>query len=140
MQTFLPYADYRKTAQVLDYRRLGKQRVEAKQILLILLNESERKGWRNHPAVKMWKGHESALAEYGKTICEEWIRRGYKDSLLPYFTERATKHDRSPVWGEAFHRAHRSNLIRKNAEHYLAQFGCDAVPDNLEYIWPDPDK
>ena len=32
MQTFLPYKDFRKSAQVLDYKRLGKQRVEAWQI------------------------------------------------------------------------------------------------------------
>ena len=29
MQTFLPYANYTKSAQVLDDKRLGKQRVEA---------------------------------------------------------------------------------------------------------------
>ena len=28
MQTFLPYKDFGKTAKCLDYRRLGKQRVE----------------------------------------------------------------------------------------------------------------
>ena len=32
MQTFLPYADFQRSAQVLDYKRLGKQRVEALQI------------------------------------------------------------------------------------------------------------
>ena len=37
MQTFLPYPDFVKSAQCLDYRRLGKQRVEAKQILEINL-------------------------------------------------------------------------------------------------------
>ena len=38
MQTFLPYEDFTKTAQCLDYKRLGKQRVEAYQILRILKN------------------------------------------------------------------------------------------------------
>jgi len=32
MQTFLPYYNFRKTAQCLDYKRLGKQRVEVWQI------------------------------------------------------------------------------------------------------------
>ena len=32
MQTFLPYKSFTKSAQVLDYKRLGKQRVEAMQI------------------------------------------------------------------------------------------------------------
>jgi len=33
MQTFLPYADFARCAEVLDPRRLGKQRVEALQIM-----------------------------------------------------------------------------------------------------------
>jgi len=36
MQTFLPYASFAKSAACLDNRRLGKQRVEAMQILKIL--------------------------------------------------------------------------------------------------------
>lgn len=137
MQTFLPYADYVKTAKVLDYRRLGKQRVEAMQILRILLNETERKGWRNHPAVKMWRGHEGDLARYGAEICREWISRGYKDTLLPYFELRMTPAP-SPSWvgSDSFHIAHRSNLLRKFPEHYLAMFGADSVPSDIPYIWP----
>jgi hypothetical protein len=33
MQTFLPYASFEETAHILDYRRLGKQRVEGWQII-----------------------------------------------------------------------------------------------------------
>jgi hypothetical protein len=33
MQTFMPYSDFEKTARCLDNKRLGKQRVEAWQIL-----------------------------------------------------------------------------------------------------------
>lgn len=36
MQTFLPYPSGRKSARVLDQKRLGKQRVECLQILAIL--------------------------------------------------------------------------------------------------------
>lgn len=82
MQTFLPYPDFVKSAECLDYRRLGKQRVEAKQILDILLNETDKKGWRNHPAVLMWKGYEEALALYHDTIILEWKNRGYKNSMV----------------------------------------------------------
>jgi hypothetical protein len=63
MQTFLPYKDFKKSAKVLDNKRLGKQRVEAFQILNILLGRTKTKGWRNHPAVLMWKGHSNALKE-----------------------------------------------------------------------------
>jgi Pyrimidine dimer DNA glycosylase len=33
MHTFLPYPSFEETASILDYRRLGKQRVEGFQIL-----------------------------------------------------------------------------------------------------------
>ena len=33
MQTFLPYESFEESASVLDWRRLGKQRVEGMQII-----------------------------------------------------------------------------------------------------------
>ena len=54
MQTFLPYADFAETARVLDQRRLGKQRVEALQVLRALFIPGY--GWRHHPVVRMWRG------------------------------------------------------------------------------------
>jgi hypothetical protein len=36
LQTFLPYPDFAASAQALDQRRLGKQRVEALQVLRAL--------------------------------------------------------------------------------------------------------
>jgi hypothetical protein len=80
MQTFLPYPSFSESAKVLDNKRLGKQRVEAYQILRVLCGEST--GWQHHPAVKMWKGFEWALWSYGQDICIEWIRRGFKDTVL----------------------------------------------------------
>jgi len=70
----------------LDYRRLGKQRVEAKQILNILLGKAKvnRNGkipWSNHPAVLMWKGYEEGLKQYYNVIVLEWINRGYKNNM-----------------------------------------------------------
>ena len=56
MQTFLPYNDFKKTAACLDNRRLGKQRVEAYQILRIISGKRTSGGWLRHPAVLMWKG------------------------------------------------------------------------------------
>jgi len=84
MQTFVPEGiDFKLTAIKLDYRRLGKQRVEAWQILNTLTGESQ--GWRNHPAVKMWQGYDVALAMYGLSMCREWIARGYKDTMFDRF-------------------------------------------------------
>lgn len=47
-----PTPKFIDTAKILDYRRLGKQRVETWQVLLALGGKS--KGWVNHPAVRMW--------------------------------------------------------------------------------------
>jgi hypothetical protein len=133
LQTFLPYADFKKTAECLDNKRLGKQRVEALTILRVLAGEV--KGWRHHPAVLMWKGYENALVAYGLAICDEWIRRGFKDRcrarILCYKKKgRTTK----PPWlgDPEFHRSHQSNLVRKNPM-YRGYFN---VADDLPYIWP----
>jgi hypothetical protein len=76
MQTFLPYRDFNSTAYCLDYRRLGKQRLETYQIIRVLTGLST--GWANHPAVKMWKGYVPALKAYYNAIVFEWIERGYE--------------------------------------------------------------
>ena len=61
MQTFLPHESFKKSLKVLDWRRLGKQRVEAHQVLNVLLGRTETKGWINHPITRMWDGYEQAL-------------------------------------------------------------------------------
>jgi len=137
MQTFLPYPDFQETARVLDYRRLGKQRIEGRQIMMALLNLTESKAWRNHPATRMWKGYEGSLARYCFDICQEWIRRGYKDNQLEFFKKYVdTLPDDLPSWfgDHDFHSSHRSNLLRKDKEFY-SKFGWDE-PDDLPYIWP----
>jgi hypothetical protein len=136
VQTFLPYANFIDTAWVLDRQRLGKQRVECKQIFNAL--EGNSKGWTNHPATRMWRGYEPALALYGSVMCSMWIERGYNDSLLPFFAERMTDDIDMPPWigDDAFHLSHQSNLVRKDAAHYGPLF--PGVPDDLEYVWPVP--
>lgn len=138
MQTFLPYPSYRKSAEVLDNRRLGKQRVETKQILLALTKPNY--GWQNHPIVKMWKGREISLCHYGIAICNEWRKRGYKDTLLDYFKEWIDKNytnriNEYPRWlGDIeLHASHRSNLLRKD-KNYYSQFNW-TESDNLNYKW-----
>jgi hypothetical protein len=135
MQTFLPYPDFAESAKVLDYRRLGKQRVEVLQLLKALQAGG---GWSNHPAAKMWNGYENALVSYGLFICKEWIGRDYNDTcfdkILSYCDEDANT--TLPPWlgNEDFHAAHRSNLLRKDPIHY-GQFGW-TEPNDLPYIWP----
>jgi len=64
MQTFLPYKNYTKSAKALDNKRLNKQILEGYQILKVLSNNDPKAAWRNHPAVKMWRGHENSLWDY----------------------------------------------------------------------------
>lgn len=150
MQTFLPYPSFAESVQCLDYRRLGKQRVEAKQVLQSLgiaiggpLPEKPS-SWRNHPASKMWLGCEKSLIRYSIQVCEEWRNRGYRDSLLPQFVAAlellnyADFDDSDPWWlgSRNFHAAHRSNLLRKLPEHY-SKFGW-TEPSDLPYVWPSP--
>ena len=133
MQTFLPYADLKESVQVLDYRRLGKQRVETFQVLNILLDRTPTKGWRNHPVTVMWTGYEPALQLYQNYTIQEWISRGYKNTML--FEDFNLEEVVMPPWFglDIFHRSHRSNLLRKDYEYYSEYFD---EPSNLAYYWP----
>lgn len=132
MNTFLPFADFERTAKVLDYRRLGKQRVECQQLLKALAGET--KGWVNHPATKMWRGYESALKAYKDACIKEWISRGFKNTML---LSNVEEYNLPPWFGNsAFHLSHQSNLLRKDAVYYGPHF--PGVPNDLPYIWPLP--
>lgn len=151
MQTFLPYRDFKKSAAVLDYKRLGKQRVETMQLLSSLTNlkydvelekvvTASQKGWKNHPASRMWKNYERALLEYQKAICLEWTSRGYKDNCLSrteaIFEESSC--DRKlviPEWlTEELCSSHRAALLFKDEDFY-SQFGWEEKP-SYDYKWP----
>ena len=131
MQTFLPYSDFVETARVLDYRRLGKQRVEARQILHALQLPSY--GWQNHPAVVMWCGHDNALTTYYNCMVQEWERRGYNNKMPYLDTNFCLTYD-LPWWlgWEKFHASHRSNLLSKNPSFYSQYGWVGGIP----YIWP----
>lgn len=139
MQTFITDFDMAKSAANLDNKRLGKQRVEALQIAEVLL--CGKQGWKNHPAVKMWKGYEYFLVDtYIFFIMNEWTFRGFKNTkcyekwkqLCFYINPINYKYPEFIT--EDFITAHRSNLIRKNPEYYHPKW--PDVPNNLDYIWP----
>lgn len=99
MQTFLPYPDFVASARCLDRLRLGKQRLEVLQILRAIRHDGVTTGrWRNHPAIRMWVGFRPALALYGLVICDEWIRRGYRDNCRPLVQIHFTL-DAADRWG-----------------------------------------
>lgn len=133
MQTFLPYPDFDLCASLLDWKRLGSQRKEAKQILNALRFGT---GWIHHPATKMWTGYEFQLCEYASHMCAEWIARGYIDNQLNIFLEIQDEYNDTgmPPWmgDEEFHESHRSKLMMKKPEHY----SFPNTRPNLPYIWP----
>jgi hypothetical protein len=140
MQTFLPIPSFQSSAEVLDNKRLGKQRVEAWQILQALRGQT--KGWVNHPATVMWRGHEQSLILYGLVISTEWRKRGFQDVMADRFqAELIDPNFQLPWWFGLpdFHLSHRSNLIRKDAEYYRKQFDFEITPDDLPYLWPQDD-
>ncbi len=150
MQTFLPFPDFKRSARALDQKRLGAQRVEALQIFNALTVPGH--GYRHHPAAKMWKGCEEGLLRYALTMAEEWQGRGFNDTVADTLASHALERlgltvvrtqtelkaaGELPPWlgRTAFHRAHKSNLLRKNPEHYGPLFGD--IPTDLDYVWPE---
>lgn len=131
MQTFLPYPNFEQSAQCLDYQRLGKQRVECRQILNSLAGG---KGWAKHPATCMWRGYEKALTAFMNACIREWMRRGYKNTM-PLI--EVGDYVLPPWFGDAqFHASHQAALLYKNYAWYR-QFGWSERPA-LAYIWPAP--
>ncbi len=130
MMTFLPSESFQISAYCLDYKRLGKQRVEARQIIDTL--EGRSKGWIHHPAVKMWEGHVEALKDYFNEISSMWVYKGYKHNMGFYVVENPVR----PAWigNPTFHASHRAALLAKDYKFY-SQWGWTEVP-KIDYFWP----
>ena len=144
MQTFLPYESFKKSASILDWRRLGKQRVEGMQIINAIEGKKRKdgkpyKGWLNHPATVMWRPYVNALKYYTDVIIEEWIRRGYNNNMELYGAYELVEDGvlTYPHWlgNEQFHSSHRANLLRKDYEYY-SKFGWTEESNN-PYVWHD---
>jgi hypothetical protein len=160
MQTFLtvPSMDFSETAKTLDRLRLNKQALEAWQILMTNLcmdpdgNYRKPKGWYNHPAVIMWRGHEVALYLYIKAMTDEWVSRGYKTSILEktrITMEQAQVNglihsSEYPYWMKSKNlyskitSSHRTALLCKNYDWYTQfdwQEDSGFMPESYKYVW-----
>lgn len=139
MQTFLPLPSYLQSMRCLDKSRLGNQ-VWREGLTLI------RGGWSNHPASKMWRGHEYHLGLYLLAGCQVLEERG---KSYPQIVEKIriemSKFPNSgpPKWlgDNRLHSSHRAALLYKNLQWY-SQFGWNeplAIPNekgSLPYWWP----
>jgi Pyrimidine dimer DNA glycosylase len=148
MQTFLPYPDFAASAAVLDDKRLGKQRVEALQVLRAVTRMTY--GWKRHPAVRMWVGYPEGVAAYGMAMVTEWVGRGWADTVAatigsdlaeagyppPRTQAELARVYKLPDWigDERVHRTHRAALVRKFPEFYRDRF--PEVDPEEPYFWP----
>ena len=148
VNTFLPFADFEQSMRVLDGRRLLKQRVEAQQVLnaLIKVNDhsesnSKKRGWVNHPVVKMWRGYEEALKQYINCAIIESERRGYKNKMPKHVVSMDGIGDKveKPWWfgWPLFHQSHQASLLRKDPKYYATSFpDLPAEMKDRGYLWP----
>lgn len=129
MQVFLSEYTFPESAKVLDTKRLVKQLLEGRQIMTILANESPSGAWKNHPAVKMFRGHERTLFAYLYAIKEEMRERGYKwennwDVIYDtYMRNFISQKQEAPKWmlNDEFNRVvitHRGRLHAKAPDLY----------------------
>ena len=110
--------------------------LEADGIIQILAGA--RKGYRNHPAVKMWEGYSDALLCYRNACVGEWLKRRlhYGELQFLFATPYDTTQSSGPSWlgDERFHSSHRAALLMKYPEWY-SQFGWKEKPE-INYFWP----
>jgi hypothetical protein len=153
MQTFLPYKDFNQSAEALDNKRLNKQVLEGYQILKVLNNPDPRAGWRNHPAVKMWRGHEHGLWDYIMAMVGVANDRGIKtDKNVENLTalRNATQDDwgtGNPEWYDndtimsRVTTTHKANLYRKDPIFYYDLYEATTDKNNkpccdkCNYYW-----
>lgn len=164
MQTFLPYPDYQRTADVLDSARRWKQCIEARQLVnaleqgpLCRYDLAERRfvygpivgsrppagfayrktPWYGHPAAVMWRGRVESLKRYHDVMLSTVLRLRTHD-VKAFGLYGADPAATPPDWlgRESFHRSHRSNLLRKDPVFY-GRYGW-TEPNDLEYVWPNP--
>jgi len=147
MQTFVPYADMHESAVVLDNKRLNKQLLEGRQIYNIISDGRTTGGWVSHPAVKMWRNHDTGLFEYLRAIKDECVNRGIAteknwNALTEMHESNWFRGDNATLpawWGdERVHQSHRNNLYKKDPEwyHMFINDSPRSCCDKCNYFWP----
>ncbi len=147
MQVFRPYIDHRRSAGFLDNLRLGKQRIEAKQVILAILRKlgalkDGRRGWLNHPVVLMYfnNGHPylEDLTRYFYAVVDEWVRRGFVNNVsmgnIELLLSNVDHEDGTPVT-EVMAREYRRVLLLKDPCYYVDKLSEDEL---LELLNTEP--
>jgi hypothetical protein len=152
MNILLPLPSFTHSVAVLDRERLGKQRFDCRQVLAAL--RAERKGgsmtFGGEPVVTLWRGYESALALYYTFCVNEWVSRGYNNTMVtPYdlatwqrrpgedaFLTENVAQIKLPHWlGDGkLHESHRAWLLSSAPDHYRQ---LDWVEVAQDLHWPE---
>lgn len=147
MQTWIPYPDFTRSAIVLSDAHLNQQRKDAFELLDILIAKREK--YSNHNVTRMWRGSEHALWKYLSAMCMEWDDRHQTDNMFNDVAEfmcdaldmgRVDVSNRlyQPWWmgKPGTHQGHRSELLRRDPQHYRDHFGPDES-NVLPMMWPE---
>lgn len=153
MQTFLPYPDFTKSADCLDWQRkfnrLNNQIDEGITIARVLLGLYPKTPKSTHPAIKMWEGYGFSLVQYTYACLCTWERKkgivdaNRRQTLIYFQSFMGWESEREPFWlgDEKFHSAHRAILLAKDPKWY-SQFGWTEEPavrnekGKWPYYWP----
>lgn len=133
--TFILSNDPKTCASLLDKLRLNKQKLECTQIINIIENlSSEKKGFKSHPIIYMWKNNIDGLKYYCNCIIDEWVKRGYNNTTKKF--ENVSEDD-LPWWykNKQIQYSHMASLHRKNPEHYSSLFTYPKEYYSTGYIW-----
>lgn len=150
MQTFVPFDDFDKSAQVLDSKRLNKQLLEGRQIYGILASGKRTGAWVNHPAVNMWRNYDMSLFNYLYAIKDECDYRGIKtennwNAILDIHEKnwyRGNNVVMPPWWGDdRVHLSHQGRLYEKSPDEYMEFYttyslGWKTCCNKCTYFWP----
>jgi Pyrimidine dimer DNA glycosylase len=141
MITYLPQIGYMDSASRLSNKALAKQ-CDTALLIATILDDPDLPG-QDHPAVRMWRGHERQLISYGLAMCHDlritrkidtdaWIQLGKLATEL-----REAKYDNSvPPWHKDLwiHRSHRSELVRRYPKRHKDDW--PNTPQNMPILWP----
>jgi hypothetical protein len=138
-------ADLEKTFQCLDKARLTKQLVETVQLVetieKVKQEACKKTAFGNHPVVRMWFDHESALIDYGLR-CAAVIAERFSDYKRHNMVEKLLNNplcQKGPMYPPWFndpklYMSHRASLFFKSPDLY-PQFEEEAKMYD-QYAWP----
>lgn len=163
MQIFRPYIDWRLSAAALDDKRLGKQRVECKQVLKAILRKLElikdgKRGWLNHPIILMYynngRPYIKDVTGFYRSCVNEWKRRGFKSTIkledVSELLKKVESVDGTPIT-HVHEVEYRRILLIKDPDHYIKVFTREELLEVIEtepipisginlWIWKDLER